>query len=50
MCYMKKKEICPVYISKHNSNHKNHFLINSNAEGWPFIVVRKLWVLLSGFS
>ena len=49
MCYMlKKKNICPAFISKHNSNHEKQtiLLMILNGKGLYYLAVKKLSVLL----
>ena len=49
MCYMlKKKDICPAFISKHNSNHEKQtiLLMILNGKGLYYLAVKKLSVLL----
>ena len=48
--YAKNEDICPAYVSKHNSNHKIqvNLLMIPNGEGWHCIVVKKLFLLLRG--
>ena len=47
-----KKEIYPASVSKHNSNCKKQviFLIIPNGEGWHYLAVKKLSVLLRGVT
>ena len=44
--------ICPAYVSKHNSNPENQLilLMIPNAEGWPYLEVKKLSTLLIGIT
>ena len=40
-------EFFPAYISKHSSNRKKQIIFNDlNGEGWHYLVVKKLSVLL----
>ena len=45
--YVKKMNIYPVFISKHNSNHEQTILLMiPNGEGWRYLVLKKLSALL----
>ena len=50
--YIIKKEICPAYISKINSNFEVILSIISNKEieGWHYLAVKKLSALLHGMA
>ena len=51
MSYMLKNEyIYPLCNSKHNLNHENQILLLMipNGEGWDYLAVKKLSVLLRG--
>ena len=51
MC-IKEKEICPVYISKTNSNCEKQIilLIIPNKEGWNYFAVKQLPTFLRGIT
>ena len=42
-CMLKKKKLCPAYVSKHKSSceKKKIILMNRNGEGWHYLVVKK---------
>ena len=48
--YIKEKEICPAYISKHNSTREKQIILlmipNEEEEGWHYLTVKKLLALL----
>ena len=48
--YIKEKEICPTYISKHNSTREKQIILlmvpNEEEEGWHYLTVKKLSALL----
>ena len=47
----KKKKIDRTYVSKHNPNRKKQiFLMIPNGEGWHYLPVKKLSVLLRGIT
>ena len=43
-CMLKKKKICPAYVSKHNSNCQKQviLLMILNGEGWHYLPVRNI--------
>ena len=49
-CILKKKEIIPAYISKHNSTHDKQKIVlmipNEEKKGWHYLAVKILSVLL----
>ena len=51
-CMLKKKEICPAYISKINSNYEKQIVLlmirNEEKEGWNYLAVKELSILLRG--
>ena len=49
--YIKEKEICPTYVSKHNSTREKQIILlmipNEEKEGlWHYLAVQKLFALL----
>ena len=47
--YAEKEEICPAYVSEHNSDCKKQFLLMiPNEEGWHCLAVKKISALLRG--
>ena len=52
--YIKEKEICPVYISKINSNCEKQIILlmipNEENVGWHYLAVKKLSALLHGIT
>ena len=48
--HIKRKEICPAYISKINSNCERQIILlmnpNKEKEGWHYLAVKKLSALL----
>ena len=51
MC-TKKEKIYPAYVLKHNSNHEKQvvLLMIPNEEGWHYITIKKLPLLLRGIT
>ena len=51
---LKKKEICPAYISKINSNYEKQIVLlmirNEEKEGWNYLAVKELSILLRGIT
>ena len=52
--YTKEKEICPAYISNHNSNHEKQIILlmipNEENEEWHCHAVKHLSALLRGIT
>ena len=52
--YIKEKEICPAYISKHNSTRETQIILliipNEEKEGWYHLAIKKLSTLLRGIT
>ena len=58
--YDKKEKICPVYVSKQNSNHEKQVILllvsnreirEARSEGrWHYLAIKKLWALLRGIT
>ena len=50
--YAKKEKIYPAYVSKHNSNQEKQVILVmiSNKEGWLYLAIKKLSVLLRGIT
>ena len=48
--YAKKEKVYPTYVSKHDSNDEKQVIVLMipNVEGWHYLVVKKLSVLLRG--
>ena len=46
--YAKKQKIYPAYVSKHNTNLEKHIILLMilNGEGWNYLTVKKLSILL----
>ena len=51
-CILKEKKIYPAIVLKHNSNHEEKVILLyiPNGEGYYYLVVKKLPVLLRGFT
>ena len=51
-CVLKKKKIYSAYVSQHNSNHEKQiiFLMTPNGEGWHYLALKELSVLLRGIT
>ena len=51
---LKKKKVCPAYISKINWDYKNHvillIIINEEEKRWNYLAVKKLSTLLHGIT
>ena len=47
-CMLKKKKICPVYVSKHNLKREKQviLLIIPDRERWHYLAVKKISALL----
>ena len=52
--YTKEKEICPAYISNHNSTSEKQIILlmilNEEKEGWHYLAVNNLSALLRGIT
>ena len=60
-CTLKKKKVCPAYVSKHNSNCEEQVILliiangekcetKSEGQRWHYLAVKKLSELLRGIA